>query len=319
MHGHLQSQPDFDPQIITKALGIAKLSSPELTGHKEKSVRALVAMALSEAASPQVVDPLVRLIQNPDEDAEVVRAAVSGLGRTGDPRAAAPLFSLMQKRPEMRQSVIDALAKSTAAPQLAVLLGQANEVTAKRDLVRLLRKTADPRAADALAAVVGDQDEDTREEAALGLAELGDARAVPPLIEQAKSPEDAPSTEAIDALRRLGKPGRRTGIARAVRQGARAQGGDHARARHDACDGSRAQADEGARGRRHRGRIQGARAAAVRKGVQPARVDLAAQQVQEDRLLAPERAVRDGVPQPARGDGRPRRTSAGPMPSWPRS
>ena len=91
-------------------------------------MRALVAMALSEAASPQVVDPLVRLIQNSDEDAEAVRAAVSGLGRTGDPRAAAPLFSLMQKRPEMRQSVIDALAKSTAAPQLAVLLGQANEV-----------------------------------------------------------------------------------------------------------------------------------------------------------------------------------------------
>lgn len=204
--GHLQSQPDFDPQVITKALGIAKLSSPELTGHKEKSVRALVAMALSEAASPQVVDPLVRLISAPDEDAEVVRAAVSGLGRAGDPRAAAPLFSLMVKRPEMRQSVIDALAKSTAAPQLAVLLGQATEVNAKRDLVRLLRKTADPRSADPLAAVVGDQDEDTRQEAALGLAELGDARAVPPLIELAKSPEDAVSTEAIDALRRLANP-----------------------------------------------------------------------------------------------------------------
>ncbi len=204
--GRLQAQPGFDPQIITKAIGIAKLSSPELTGHKEKSVRALVAMALSEAASPEVVDPLVRLIQNKDEDTEVVRAAVAGLGRTGDTRAAAPLFALMQRRPEMRQSVLDALAKSTAAPQLAVLLGQANEVNAKRDMVRLLRKTYDARSADALAAVINDQDEDTREEAAHALAELGDARAVPPLVALANSEEDDVATDAIDSLRRLANP-----------------------------------------------------------------------------------------------------------------
>lgn len=204
--GRLQAQPGFDPQIITKAIGIAKLSSPELTGHKEKSVRALVAMALSEAASPEVVDPLVRLIQNKDEDTEVVRAAVAGLGRTGDPRAAAPLFQLMQRRPEMRQSVLDALGKSTAAPQLAVLLGQATDVNAKRDLVRLLRKTFDARSADALAAVVGDQDEDTRQEAAHALAELGDPRAVPPLLVLANSEEDDVATDAVDSLRRLANP-----------------------------------------------------------------------------------------------------------------
>jgi HEAT repeat protein len=206
VRGHLQAQPDFDPQIITKAIGIAKLSSPELTGHKDMPVRALVAMALSEAASPQVVDPLVRLISNPNEDGEVVRAAVAGLGRAGDPRAAQPLFTLMTKRPEMRQSVLDALAKSTAAPQLIVLLQQANEVNAKRDLVRLLRKTADPRGADALAALVNDPDEDTKEEATHGLAELGDPRAVPPLSVLAQSEDDAVSTDAIDALRRLANP-----------------------------------------------------------------------------------------------------------------
>ena len=204
--GLLQAQPDFDPAVITKALGIAKLSSPDLTGHKETSVRALVAMALSEAASPEVVDPLVRLISNKDEDTEVVRAAVAGLGRTGDPRAAGPLFQLMQTRPEMRQSVIDALGKSTAAPQLAVLLGQAKDVQSKRDVVGLLRKTFDARAADALASVIADQDEEVRSEAALSLSELGDARAVPPLIELASSDDDSTATDAIDALRRLGNP-----------------------------------------------------------------------------------------------------------------
>lgn len=210
--GRLQPQPDFDPMVITKAIGIAKLSSPELTGHKDMPVRALVAMALSEAASPEVVDPLVRLIQRKDEDTEVVRASVMGLGRTGDPRAAEPLFTLMQQRPEMRQSVLEALARSTAAPQLAVLLGQAKEVTAKRDLVRLLRKTADARAADALAAAIVEVDQDTKEEAAQGLAELGDARAVPPLLELANSEDDTVATDATDALRRLANPAAAPGL-----------------------------------------------------------------------------------------------------------
>ena len=204
--GLLQAQPGFDPQVIVQALGIARLSAPELTGHKETSVRALVAMALSEAASPEVVAPLVRLISNPKEDTEVVRAAVAGLGRTGDPSAAGPMFALMQSRPEMRQSVIDALAKSTAAPQLAVLLGQAKDVDSKRDIVRLLRKTFDLRAADALAGVLGEQDEDVRSEAALSLSELGDARAVPVLIALASTEDDDMAGDAIDALRRLGNP-----------------------------------------------------------------------------------------------------------------
>ena len=204
--GLLQHQPGFDPKIITEALGIAKLSSPELTGHDEKSVRTLVAVALSEAASPEVVDPLVRMLQRPNEDAEVIRAAVAGLGRAGDPRAAAPLFALMQEHPEMTQSVIDALGRSTAAPQLAVLLGEAKNVNTKRELVRLLDKTHDPRSADALASMLNEQDEDTRIEAAEALADLGDARALGPLLELAKSPDDTVGNDAVDALRTLGDP-----------------------------------------------------------------------------------------------------------------
>lgn len=205
--GLLQAQPGFDPKVITDAIGIAKLSTPELTGHKEKPVRALVAMALSEAPSPEVVEPLSRMVARADEDPEVVRAAVMGLGRAGDPRAAQPLFAVMQSRPEMRQSVIDALGKSTAAPQLATLLGQAKDVATKRDIVRLLRKTFDPRSADALAGLVKDEDADTREEATQGLAELGDARAIPSLIEIASNEVDEDAAgDALDALQRLGNP-----------------------------------------------------------------------------------------------------------------
>jgi HEAT repeat protein len=204
--GIWQKYDDFDPKIITEALGIQKLSSPELTGHADKPVRALVAMALSEAASPAVVPALVRMIKRPGEDPEVIRAAVAGIGRAGDPAAAPDLFGLMTSRADMRQSVLDALARSTAAPQLAMLLGQAKDATTKRDLVRLLRKTFDPRGANAFAALLGDADEDVRNESAQGLAELGDPRAVAPLLVLAKVPEDDVAQDALDALRQLGAP-----------------------------------------------------------------------------------------------------------------
>ncbi len=212
VRGIWQKNEDFDPKVITDALGIAKLSSPELTGSAEKPVRTLVAMALSEAASPQIVPALVRMIQRPDEDAEVIRAAVGGLGRAGDPSAAAPLFQLMTQRADMRQAVLDAIGKATAAPQIALLLGQAKDAVTKRDLVRLLRKTYDPRGADAMAALLNEADDDTRVEAAQGLADLGDARAVPALLVMAKSDNDDDGNDALDALRQLGNPSAGEGL-----------------------------------------------------------------------------------------------------------
>jgi HEAT repeat protein len=191
--GLLQGQPGFDPKIVMEAIGVPKLSAPELTGHKDKPVRVLVAIALSEAATAAVVEPLARMIEPPDEDAVVVRTAVAGLGRTGDPRAANALFKLMQKRP-------------TAAPQLAVFVREAKEVSIRRDLVRLLRKTRDARAADTLASVVGVDDLDTQIEAAHGLAELGDPRAVEPLLALARNEDETIAGDAIDSLRELATP-----------------------------------------------------------------------------------------------------------------
>lgn len=204
--GLLQGQPNFDPKVITEALGITKLSSPALTGHEDKSVRTLVAVALAEAASSEVVDPLVRMLQKPDEDSEVIRAAVAGLGRAGDPRAAGPLYKLMHDVPAMRQSVLDALGRSTAAPELGTLLAQAKEPLTRRDMVELVAKTHDPRSADPLAAMLGVQDEKTRIAAAKALADLGDKRALEPLLALAKSPDDRVGNDAVDALSVLGAP-----------------------------------------------------------------------------------------------------------------
>jgi HEAT repeat protein len=59
---------------------------------------------------------------------------------------------------------------------------------------------------------VNDEDKDVREEAAQGLADLGDARAVPPLLAAAKSPNDDDANDALDALRQLGNPSAAEGL-----------------------------------------------------------------------------------------------------------
>ncbi|MCG8557368.1 MAG: HEAT repeat domain-containing protein [Proteobacteria bacterium] len=210
--GLLQAQPDFDARVVATVFGVHKLGSSALTAHPEESVRALVATALAEIASPAVIAPLTRMIKNSKESPQVVRAAAAGLARTGDPHVSQPLFDLLRTRPELRPSVLDALKKSAAAPNIAALLEAARSIEDKRDLVAILRATHDPRAAGALAQLVDEQDPDVRVEAAHGLAELGDPRAVAILLELAKDEDDTVGQDAIDALRELGRPEAATGL-----------------------------------------------------------------------------------------------------------
>jgi HEAT repeat protein len=206
VRGLLQGQPGFDPKIVAEAVGIDRLKSKELIAHKDKPVRILVAIALSETATPEVVEPLIEMIQRPDEDAEVVRTAVAGLGRTGDPRAAKALFELMQRRRDLRNSAIEVLRKTVAGPGLAVLLGEAKEESDQLALIQMLRKTHDPRSGDALAAFSKAQNERILVEAAHGLAEIGDTRAVKPLLTLANSENESVANESIEALASLRDP-----------------------------------------------------------------------------------------------------------------
>lgn len=198
--GRLQQQEGFDPKIITDVLGIPRLAG--LTASTNSvAVRTLAAMALGEAASAEAVDPLIRLLADPD--AEVVRQAAAGLGRTGDPRAAPPLFALLARRPGVKQSILDALRKSTGARGLAALVSGATDPVIKREIASMLRDTHDPGAADALMGLGNDPDEETKLTAALGLADLGDARAVPFLLALAGGTNETAAQDSIDALRGL--------------------------------------------------------------------------------------------------------------------
>ncbi|MEM9073314.1 MAG: HEAT repeat domain-containing protein, partial [Myxococcota bacterium] len=206
--GGLQELDGFDDRRLTEVLGIPRLSSEELTNHEEESVRVLTAHALSEAASDEVVAPLARMLTNElgregdAQSAEVIRAAASGLGRTGSAAAARPLFQMLQNEPGMNDTVIDALRKSTAAPQLASLLGEASDADVRRDLTRLLVETHDRRVVDALAGLLTDEDLEVKSMAALALAEYGDRRAAPVLFElTAVEDDDDMVSDALEALR----------------------------------------------------------------------------------------------------------------------
>ncbi|MEM9188934.1 MAG: HEAT repeat domain-containing protein [Myxococcota bacterium] len=209
--GRFQEQvPDFDPKVVSDVLGADRLSSEELLNHDEVSVRLLTAVALAENATPAVVSPLSRLIElelgrsGDDQSPEVVRAAAAGLGRTGDPAAASPLFSVLQQQPLMRDGVIDALRKSTGATEIATLLGQAQDVDVKRELVRLLAEQHDDRVKDTLAGLLGEEDEEIRLESSIALAEMGDDRSVPALVAFASGEDDSQSDRALKALQALG-------------------------------------------------------------------------------------------------------------------
>jgi HEAT repeat protein len=208
--GHLQNledldkDPAFDPKIIIDVVGPQRIASDELIKNPNKAIRALVAAALAETADPSAVEPLIKLLN--DQDVEVVRQAAAGLGRTGDPRAAEPLFAMLQKNPSMRQSVLGAIAGSTSAPDIAKLMAGTTSVDLKRSLVSVLRESHDPRVLDTFAQLVNDPDEDIRQTSAMALADHGDARALPPLLELIKSEDRTTALDALDALALVAKP-----------------------------------------------------------------------------------------------------------------
>ncbi len=200
--GRLQGQPGFDPRIIVNVLGVERLA--HMTQNPSVGVRALVAQALSEAGTPDVIEPLSQLLR--DDDDQVRRQAAQGLGRIGDPRAAGPLFQAMQANPTMRVQVLDALRRSTGARGLAVLLQSASDAETRRDLATMIRGTHDPAGADALASLLTDEDPTTKLTAASGLAELGDARGVPVLLEIAQGPALDRARDALDMLALVQSP-----------------------------------------------------------------------------------------------------------------
>ena len=200
--GHLSGQFGFDPRVISTVLGPARLGT--LTEHENAGVRVLVAQALSEIGTTEVIGPLTQLLD--DEEDNVRRQAAAGLGRIGDPAAAAPLFAAMASTPSMRVVVIDALRRSTGARGLGILLTSTTDEETQLQLATMLRNTHDPASADPLASLLGHSNELVRIEASRGLAALGDVRAVPVLLTLAGGTSLNTARDALDDLKLVTSP-----------------------------------------------------------------------------------------------------------------
>ncbi|MBO6937291.1 MAG: HEAT repeat domain-containing protein [Deltaproteobacteria bacterium] len=206
--GDLQHIPGFDHRLVTEVLGVDRLSSPDLTGHETEAVRLLTAHALAEVETAAVIEPLARMLEaeiamdEDDQSTEVIRASAAGLGRIGEAAAARPLFAALQANRNLEGTILDALEKSTAGPDLAVFMHEASEVEMKRSLARLVEKTHDRRTADALAQLLDHEDQELRSIAALALANFSDQRAKPVLyaLTTVEDNDDLVS-DAIEALR----------------------------------------------------------------------------------------------------------------------
>ncbi|MEZ4328211.1 MAG: HEAT repeat domain-containing protein, partial [Polyangiales bacterium] len=141
----------------------------------------------------------------PTRSPEVIRAVTAGLGRTGDARAARPLFNVLNSHADLRGGVLESLRQSASGTQLAVLAAEARDRAVVLELVKMMARTHDPRVADNLAGYLSNEDEEIRTEAAFGLAELEDPRAAPVLAAVARTGQGR-ADDAFGALRYVASP-----------------------------------------------------------------------------------------------------------------
>jgi HEAT repeats len=137
---------------------------------------------------------LLRLLEEDDEPAVLSSAAI-GLGHLRDERAIAPLATLASHASaEVRRAVVHGLMghEDDRAVNAMLLLTDDSDPTVRDWATFALGVQIDrdtPEVREALAARLGDDDENTRNEAIRGLAVRGDARAIEPALAAEASPE----------------------------------------------------------------------------------------------------------------------------------
>lgn len=163
----------------------------------DPAVRRDVALVLGQrvrAGGQASIAPLIRLLA--DSDGDVAEAAVDSL--RGQPLAASSLIGVLRDRDAPLAARFGAATALTYIPDqrvapamLDVLRNDADAMALRRLLARYAGRTRDDRVLEPLIALLadGEADGEMRLEAAAGLEELGDPRAVAPLKHLLRQPD----------------------------------------------------------------------------------------------------------------------------------
>ena len=150
----------FNPEDIAKLVSLDQLAA--MAGDENESVRQLIANILSRNAAPKFTDALIKLVRDPVVD--VAREAANGLGKIADAKARQPLLEALAKADkDNRQKFLEALRDGIGGEGLVIALDSVSKAKVEttwhqnKQLFDMLRKIADPRAANALAAYLGNK------------------------------------------------------------------------------------------------------------------------------------------------------------------
>jgi HEAT repeat protein len=186
--------PAVREEAVAALTALGELSIPpllEALNHKEWRVRLRAIEALALLKPQAATEPLLGLVDH-DPDTAVRQDAIRALGEIGDPRSVEPLMNAMNQT-SLKTHAITALGRignPQAVPRLmAIVNGLVTEQYEGR-----MAACEDDRYQEELPPV---------EAAVKALAQIGDTRAIPTLLEALKS--TLIRVEAAEALTRFGK------------------------------------------------------------------------------------------------------------------
>jgi HEAT repeat protein len=181
---------DTDLSVRAEAkmcLSMAKETGPLQAALRSGSpaIRRDVAQILGQIKDPDAIEPLAAALQDPDR--EIRGACVMALAEIDDPRTVEPLIlALGDKDPLIRHDAILGLGRKRdprASDALISVLkrGDSNQ---RRDAALAFGKSKEPAGVDALIGALDDPNSDTCIFAVWALGEIGDTRAMQPLVKK---------------------------------------------------------------------------------------------------------------------------------------
>ena len=181
-------------------LGDARAVKPLINalGARERYVRNAAAKALVKIGDARAVEPLINALG--DGDSVVRQVAAEGLGKLGEGRAVEPLITALGGEKE------DILHEFPLALSLGLIKAMDEEKDVRRAAAEALGNLGDSRAVEPLIKALGDKDDGVRWAAANALGKLGDSRAVEPVIRALGNTDRAVRRAAAEALNSLGEP-----------------------------------------------------------------------------------------------------------------